>query len=94
MKKFTLTKEQTTKVNDWLHNTVYPEVINQQKSNIKNPMQFHLDCWDMGYPYDGAIGGGLTYCFTETSLGIIETVYYGLGTNMERKLELTDFSHW
>ena len=38
----------------------------------------------------GAIGGRITFEFTPTSLGVIETVRCGCG----EKLTLTDFEDW
>lgn len=47
-----------------------------------------------GAPYEGAIGGGLTYEFTPTSLGVIVDVVFAKGTKHEAKLMLTDFEEW
>lgn len=40
-------------------------------------------------PYEGAIGGGITYEFTPTGLGIVTIVRYG-----DHELNLTDYSSW
>ena len=42
-------------------------------------------------PYYGAIGGGVTYHFTQTSVGVIITVTEVLSGE---KLDLTDYDNW
>jgi len=54
--KFELSKEDLAKVRAWQHETVFPQVIADQKqaaSLINNPVA--ADCWKEGYPYAGAI---------------------------------------
>ena len=90
---FTLTDEEEQKVKTWLKQ-VYVKAIDEQKQKIFSSHEFYDTykmCWDLGYPYTGAIGGGLTYSFTPTSLGIVVTVEESL-TN--EKLDLTDFDSW
>lgn len=94
--KFTLTKEQDEKVKSWLHETVYPHVIAEQKAYYESnpqdrPSPVAQDCWDAGYPYTGASGGGLTYEFTPTSLGTVEEVSY---SGYPEKLNVTDYDNW
>jgi len=45
---------------------------------------------EFGHKNMGAIGGGLTYSFTPTSLGTVETVQCACGA----KLCLTHFEDW
>lgn len=87
--KFELIKEQNKRISNWLKDEIYPEIIAKQKQDIENPDVFQQSCWDDGYPWQGAIGGGLTYCFTPTSIGVIEVVQYG-----EHKLDVTQYDLW
>jgi len=87
--KFEITAEDQVRVSKWLTETVYPDVIAKQRATMDSPSSFVHDCWDAGYPYEGASGGGLTYEFTPTSLGLVTTARYG-----EAKLDLTDYDLW
>ena len=86
---FELSKEQNEKVDKWLREEVYPEVVEQQMANTLHPTPFHYDCWESGLPYEGAIGGALTYYFTTTSLGTVVKVKYAT-----YELDLTDYDSW
>jgi hypothetical protein len=60
-----------------------------KKKTFKNPNELIEFCWKSGHPYGGTIGGGLTYSFTPTSVGIVlEVTYFG------RKLDLTRYEEW
>lgn len=96
MIKFEISDENQQKINDWLKNTVYPAVIEEQKEAFKKDEVHgpHLTAisfphWDQGYPYQGAIAGGLTYHFTPTSIGEVQKVSYG-----KHELDLTDYESW
>ena len=94
---FGLTKSEDEKINVWLKNTVYPEVIKHQKKTVKRPDIFYTDCWKDGYPYEGAIGGGLSYRFTPTSIGVITSAVYTIGMDKNKKewkYDLTDYDSW
>lgn len=86
--KFELTDKQKLQLGDWLHD-VYPKIIATQKLCIKEPNLIAQSCWDNGFPYEGATGGGLTYNFTPTSIGVIVTVDYHI-----YNLDLTDYESW
>lgn len=86
---FSLSKEQKEILDKWLREEVYPEVVEKQMADTLHPTPFHYDCWERGYPYEGAIGGALTYCFTTTSLGTVVKVKYGTDV-----LDLTDYDSW
>lgn len=88
--KFELSNVEKAKVDAWLKETVYPEVIAWQKKNVKNPDFIYKMCWNDGYPYEGAIGGGVTYEFTPTSIGNIINVRYKT-FEQEFKLDVTDY---
>jgi hypothetical protein len=87
--KFEITDKQKEKMNKWLKDEIYPEQINKQKEYLKE----HADVADLygychknGYPYEGAIGGGVTYKFTPTSVGtVVKAVAY------DKELDLTDY---
>lgn len=64
---FNLTVAEARCINDWAQSLV-PEILAKQR---KDGTQ--LDPGDK-VPYYGAVGGGLTYCFTPTSLGTILVV--------------------
>lgn len=90
---FYLTDEQKQRVQDWLKEEVYPVIIKEQKARAieyGTVTSIHEHCWKEGYPYEGAIGGGLTYEFTPTSIGIIEKVRY----TDRFELDLTDYGSW
>jgi hypothetical protein len=88
--QFTLSEDDVLKVHSWLKNDVYPEVILKQKKSGKfddNPIA--RDFWAFGVPYSGAIGGGPTYSFTTTSLGVILKVScHGF------EKDFTDYDNW
>ncbi len=88
-----VTKGMDSAVKKWLDETVYPEVIEFQKNHYKDnnfPVdEFVRDSWAAGYPYSGAIGGGLSYRFTRTSIGDIVTAHYDT-FNQNYKLELVE----
>ena len=92
---FQLSSEQKDKVNCWLKETVYPAVIKKQKEEFREQYNlsvpsFVSSCWEVGLPYEGAIGGGLTYQFTPTSLGVVSTVKYG----NDYEFDVTEYDSW
>ena len=87
---FELTQEQNTKLDTWVKEQDL-KAIENQRATFKNPSEFIVQCWDDGYPYTGAIGGGLTYEFTPTSLGLVTKVKYGLS---EEEIDLSDYENW
>lgn len=44
--------------------------------------------------YTGAIGGGLTYQFSPTSIGCAVNVYWMIGTKSEKSIDLSDYENW
>jgi hypothetical protein len=44
--------------------------------------------------YYGTSGGGVTFCFTPTGLGIGLSVVHLKGTNLESSLDVTDYDNW
>lgn len=88
--KFEVTQEQQDKINNWLKSQVYPKIIEEQKQSGRfNDNYYAKVDWSKGYPYQGAIGGGLAYKFTPTSLGLAFSVEaYG------KELNLTNYDEW
>jgi hypothetical protein len=84
---FELDETQKNRLDEWVKEQ-YKKAVEIQKKEISNPNDTHKFCWDMGYPYEGFVGGGMTYCFTPTSIGIICVVKYSV-TNEE--IDLTDY---
>lgn len=89
-----LTKEQNDQIDDWLYNNVYPDIIAEQKAKMKrdDPAYFVAQHdWDEGHPYQGASGGGVTYKFTPTSIGIVVKVQEQW---TGKELDVTDYDTW
>jgi len=88
---FEITAEDNAKISKWLRDEVYPSIVSEQ---LKNPdIAQHLYPDDDGIirrPYTGAIGGGLTYEFTPTDMGVVTKVRYFNG----KELDLTDYDSW
>lgn len=93
--KFEVTMEQIAKIQKWLATEVYPPIIEKQ---LADPLIRDFIVQDQdgnSYPYLGAIGGGLTYEFTPTSLGTIFRVSFLPAVNGETKiLDLTEYGDW
>jgi hypothetical protein len=84
---FSLTKSQQEKLNTWLA-VQYKNMVEEQRKTM-NKKDFKLLTENGKYPYLGAVGGGLTYCFTPTSIGVITVVKF-----MEEQIDLTDYELW
>lgn len=87
--KFEISEDQHKKINEWLKD-VHQEVIEMQRKSM-DPKEFSLLTMDGKYPYYGAIGGGLTYSFMLTSLGITTVVKESI---TGKELNVTDYSGW
>lgn len=87
--KFELTPEQVEKVSKW-YEEVSQKVIEKQKETML-PEDFDEHTSGGKYPYYGAIGGGLTYMFSKTSLGTVVIVEEAI---TGEKLDVTDYDHW
>ena len=94
--QFNITKDQKEKIDEWLKYTVYPDVIAAQKKLIPETdgsYWFYESCWKDGYPYEGAIGGGITYRFSPNSIGVNVIIEYD--TMYETyTLDITDYASW
>ncbi len=79
---FALTEEQMNKLNAWLEE-IKPEILEKQKKFSKSAPKDR--------PYYGAAGGGLTYSFTPTGLGVVvEVTEY----HTKKTINLTDYDSW
>ena len=87
MYTFALTDNQQKKLNVWLSEQ-YKKKIEEQRLSM-NESEFNNLTQEGKFPYTGAIGGGETYSFTPTSLGVIVVVeYFG------EKIDLTEYEMW
>jgi hypothetical protein len=94
MLKFSITDEQQAKVEKWLREEVYPAVIADQKARtpVDDPAyEISKYCWDQGHPYGGAIGGGVSYVFTPTSIGV---VVHAQEDYTSKSIDITDYDHF
>lgn len=86
---FSLTQDQVNTANEWAK-LLDKDVIEIQRKEM-SPHDFATLTSNGKYAYYGAIGGGLTYCFTPTGLGVITTAVHGY---TKKELNLTDYSDW
>lgn len=98
---FTVSPQDEKKITTWLHEVVYPEIVAKQRQdkNIPSHLMFTSNA-GVTYPYEGAIGGGLTYEFTPNSIGLHVCVTYPKYGKLKKdedkyyKLDLTDYDSW
>lgn len=88
---FRLTEDQINQIDQWVHEQNQKVIEEQKKNSPDVPRELLEECWEMGYPYTGAIGGEITYSFTPTSLGSIVRVRH-VQTGAE--LDVTDYDSW
>jgi hypothetical protein len=82
--KFETTAEQETKINAWLEE-LEPKILEKQSEHAREMGRM------FGSPYYGAIGGGLTYEFTPTGIGVIVKVRESV---TGEELDLTNYEEW
>lgn len=79
---FTLDAEQQEKLAKWLKE-IEPEILEIQKNFSKSA--------PLNRPYYGSAGGGLTYSFTPTGLGVVvEVTEY----HTNKTINLTYYKSW
>jgi hypothetical protein len=88
--KFELSETEIETFNKWAEEQK-KKVIAIQKESIKDPDPFYKMCWELGFPYAGAIGGHFSFRFTDTSIG---TVVVAIDNFTKEECNLTDFSCW
>lgn len=88
--RFEISQEEQAKIDEWLRTVIYPPIVEQQRQNPDIAKWLVTDEDGVTYPYGGAIGGGLTYEFTPTSIGMIIKVRWHDG----QELDLTDYESW
>ena len=87
--KFEITPEELQKVDDWLHATVYPPILEEQREDPDISMYIFEDSKGRSIPYFGAIGGEVTFSFSPTGLGTVVQVKC-----RDKVLDLTDYESW
>lgn len=91
---FTLNEKELDKLEAWKKKVIAEGVELQKKERDKIDPAF-LDCyeccWEMGYPYTGAVGGQFEFTFTPTSIGTVCMVFDHV---TKQKLDLTDYGSW
>lgn len=91
--KFELSDDEQIRVLRWTRELEQNLALEQLKDADKAPLVVRLDDGTL-YPYLGAIGGGLSFVITTTSLGDVFRVYWCMGTELEQSLDLTDYDLW
>lgn len=86
---FTLTEQQRQDIAAWSV-AQDKKAIEMQRASM-TPQEFEQNTAGGKYPYGGAIGGTLTYCFTPTGLGVVASVRHGL---TQEELDVTDYATW
>jgi len=86
---FEIDSTQLAKINAWTAEQDKKAIARQKES--MSPEDFSLLTSDGKFPYTGAIGGGLTYSFTMTSLGMVTKVHYAL---TDETLDVSDYENW
>jgi len=79
---FDLTEKQDERLETWMFEQDQ-KVIAEQKEDTD------LECSDV--PYYGTSGGGYTYSFTPTGLGVVAKVKNEITGNV---IDLTDYNSW
>jgi|GEM_PF-4259931 len=82
--------ETIKKYSDWMQKCIADD-LEHQKKNIKDPDETYLMSWEAGFPYHGAIGGGVTIEVSETSIGQVVRANY---TPLDRNIDLTEYDLW
>lgn len=91
--KFGLDVAQLRRLADWRIELDAKLVAAQEQDPELAPHIF-TDETGMKHPYLGAIGGGLTFEFTPTGLGVVERVVFCKGSTFEASIDLTDYESW
>ena len=87
MFKFELSQKQAKKALEFIEQC-QKEHLEEQRKTMSEKEFDNLTCGGK-YPYTGAIGGGATYKFTPTSLGVLVSLSY-----FDKEICLTDFNEW
>jgi hypothetical protein len=84
--QFEIDKKIFDEFDDWFE-TQNQKAIEQQKV-LHSGDRFFEECWEMGEPYSGAIGGILTYQLTRTSIGDIIKAIHNI---TKEEIDLTNY---
>jgi hypothetical protein len=91
MNKFELSEDQVKKISEW-YESIKPKIVEAQNPNFGYAYEVYANpVIDKQEPYYGTIGGGLTYSFTPTSVGMIIIVKESV---TGEELNLTDYDSW
>ena len=85
-----ISPELQERIGNWLRDEVHPPLVEKQLADSKFAKLVFTDEGGRTWPYTGADGGELTFCFTPTSLGTIFIIKHFSGA----ELDLTDYSTW
>lgn len=87
---FSISLSEGKRIREWLRDEVYPDVIAKQKLDPNYEMwKYYMGKNGEEYPYAGAIGGGVTYSFTPTSIGVIVKV-----KAYDKEYDVTDYENF
>lgn len=86
---FEIDAQQMAQINAW-REQMDKKAIEQQRAKM-SAEDFSDLTLDGQYPYTGAIGGGLTYSFSDTSIGTVVKVHHAL---TDETLDVTDYASW
>jgi len=89
MNIFSLDVEQIEKINTWAEEQ--DRIVLERQRRTMTPEEFDHLTMNGQYPYYGAIGGGLTYSFTPTGLGVVVKITHN-ATNAV--LDASDYDNW
>lgn len=78
---FSISQEEWDKFKEWA----------KEQDNKVSELQKNTEFFKFGVPYYGATGGGYTYCFTPTSLGLVVKIRNNI---TKEELDLTDYDSW
>lgn len=88
---FSVSTVQAQQIDSW-YKSLIPTIVEVQKrckSFMDDP--FIRSLLDRGEPYYGAMGGGLTYSFTPTGLGVIVKITEAI---TGEEIDVTDYDTW
>ena len=86
---FSITPKQQVKLEHFLKEQ--EAILVEEQKRKMNPAEWEDLTMNGKYPYIGAIGGGVVYKFTPTSIGLSVTVDY---TPTGKSINLTDYDEW
>lgn len=89
MSDFEISSTQRERISQW-HESIKDEIIRHQRATM-NPVDFDINTSSGSHPYYGAIGGGLTYSFTPTGVGVVVVV---TEHSTRKSINVSEFEKW